>query len=210
MKKSRYILMADIINSRKSDQKALMVSFERLVNDINSRHKRHLLSPLTITLGDEFQSVAKSLKSAIEIIFGIEERIIRDQYEFKLRYVLVEGEIDTPINPQIAYGMLGEGLTNARKALIEAKGNKGRFFVEINDTNLGKALNNSLAIYQSLTDNWKAGKDYPLIKDFLTFKDYKKVATETGKTRSQIWKREKSLKINEYIAIKEVIHYLIL
>ncbi|MEO6287886.1 MAG: SatD family protein [Dyadobacter sp.] len=209
-KKYQYILMADIISSRKSDQKMLMEHFARLVSTSNSRNKPALASPLTITLGDEFQSIAKNLKSALQVIISIEELIIQEQYGFKLRYVLLEGEIDTPINEQIAYGMLGEGLTRARKALTEAKGNKARFSVDVKNKKLTNALNNSLVIYQSLIDGWKIAKDYALITEFLMFGDYKKVANETGKTRSQIWKREKSLKINEYIAIKEVIHYLIL
>src|ERR1700679_127228 len=107
--------MADIINSREADQLLLMNNFGEVVSAINVSNKENLLSPLTITLGDEFQGITKGLKEAISVILNIEENIIITGNTFKLRYVIVEGAIDTPINSSIAYGMLGDGLTRARK-----------------------------------------------------------------------------------------------
>lgn len=63
-------------------------------------------------------------------------------------------------------------------------------------------------IYQRTVDDWRIGKDYKLVSSFLKNPDYKKVAEELEKTRSQIWKRKKSLKIEEYFAIKEVLTYI--
>ena len=204
----KFILMADIISSRKHDQKQLMQDFKELVEQVNSENATLLLSPMTITIGDEFQSVVRNLSAAIIIIFAIEEKIATKQMGFKLRYVLTEGRIDTPINKQIAYGMLGEGLTQARASLQMAKAKKERFLFQVKKPTLSKALNDSFVIYQSLVDAWKISKDYELISEFLELRDYKSVAAELGKTRSQIWKRQKSLRISEYIAIKEVIHYI--
>lgn len=206
--KNHIVLMADIIKSRKSDQKRLMEDFSRITECINKINSKQLLSPLTITLGDEFQGVVKSVFDACTVIFTLEEEIIRQQVDFKLRYVLTEGTIDTPINPEIAYGMLGEGLSKARKALQESKNEPSRFHIELLNSSKSQALNNSFLIYQTLINSWNVKKDHELIIAFLTVGGYKQVAEKLGKTRSQIWKREKSLKINEYIAIKEIIHYI--
>lgn len=200
--------MADIIKSRQSDQKNLMREFKVITDGINKVNTKQFLSPLTITLGDEFQGVMKSPADALAVIFKLEEEILGRQAGFRLRYVLVEGVIDTPINHQIAYGMLGEGLSKARRALQESKQSSLRFHIDLQNTRKSKALNFSFLIYQSLLDNWNVKKDYELIMAFIELRDYKQVAEKLQKTRSQIWKREKSLKINEYIAIKEIIHYI--
>jgi len=207
-KKEHYILMADVVSSRSKDQKQLMEDFKIITEAINYKHSKKLKSPLTITLGDEFQGITKDVNAALQIIFSLDEEILIRGAGFKLRYVLLEGQIDTPINDKIAYGMLGEGLTNARKALQEAKLTKNRYHIILKNSEMSKALTNSFIIYQGLTDDWKIVRDRELLTEFLKGNDYKIVADELGKTRSQIWKREKSLKINEYIATKEVINYI--
>jgi hypothetical protein len=115
--KEHIVLMADIIDSRKNDQNELMLKFRNVTEEINKSHKKGILSPMTITLGDEFQGVVKNISAAINLILELEEKLMLNNAGFKLRYVLYEGKIDTPINDKIAYGMLGEGLTKAREAL---------------------------------------------------------------------------------------------
>ncbi len=206
--KDYIIIMADIVDSRSSDQNKLMKSFKKVTKDVNNDHREVLLSPMTITLGDEFQGVVDSVESAVELIFFLEEKIIHEQAGFKLRYVIFEGAIDTPINKVIAYEMLGEGLTNAREALDENKKSDCRYHFHLKNKKKSNALTDSMFLYQSILDDWKISKDYHLISSFIELKDYKKVADELGKTRSQIWKREKSLKIEEYFSCKSIINYI--
>ena len=122
-----YILMGDIIASRKYKGLQLTQIFESLVSSCNSDLASGILSPYTITLGDEFQGVAKSLKSGIQSIFYFEETILRLGIDFKLRYVLHYGSIETQINREIAYGMRGPGLTKAREILELNRRNRPRF-----------------------------------------------------------------------------------
>ena len=209
MKKQLYfILMADVINSRESQQSDLMKDFKRVVTNVNQGSKAKILSPLTITLGDEFQGIAKDLQSAIEIIIQLEEEIIDKKANFALRYVLVEGEIETSINTSIAYEMLGSGLTMARNYLSESKSANDRFHIVIKDKMKSKILNDGLRVFQGIVDEWDIDKDHELINYFLKYKDYKVVAEKLKRTRSVIWKRERSAKIKEYFSLKNVILYL--
>ncbi len=208
MKKQwHYILMADIINSRNMKQAGLMVSFKELVAQANKERGDQLLSPLTITLGDEFQGVLPSLSAALGLIFFIEECIIASGRPFTLRYVLEEGIIDTPINPKRAYEMLGSGLTLAREALTALKEEKNRFDIRLEDKKKQAAINNSFVALQGITDEWKQ-KDYYILAAFLQQPDYKKVAADLKKERSLMWKRERSLKLKQYTALKKVVTYL--
>lgn len=207
-RKDHIILMADIVDSRNSDQNELMGIFRKLTDEVNLKNKKQLLSPITITLGDEFQCIVKDVSKAVALILELEEKIVLNQAGFKLRYVLYEGRIDTPINHDIAYGMLGEGLTKAREALEDTKLTTNRYGFYLHKREAAAALMASLSIYQNIIDDWKLEKDHTLISKFLELKDYKLVAAALGKTRSQIWKRHKNLKIEPYFAIKQVTQYI--
>lgn len=202
----QFILMADIIGSRTKEQNRLMSDFMDVTKTVNKKHGNWFLSPITITLGDEFQCIAQSLISSVQIIFEIEEQIIKREKDFKLKYVLVEGEIDTPLNKKIAYGMMGSGLTRARESLISYKKSRSnRFWIDLKNERTSLDLNLAFFIYQSFVDEWKVKKDYYIVSKFLEKDDYKEVAEDINKNRSLMWKRGNSLKIKQYKAIKNLI-----
>lgn len=205
---NHYVLMADVIGSRETDQALTMREFKQLTSHVNQVHRASLLSPLTITLGDEFQGISKNLAKSIALLFALEEFIIERKFALKLRYVLVNGPIDTPINHDIAYGMLGDGLTHAREMLGTLKKDKSRFYIELPDKKRQHALNEAMYVCQEIIDAWDVEKDFYVVAKFLRHHDYKDVADELEKTRSQIWKREKTLNIRSYFALKSVITYL--
>lgn len=210
MQKSRMILMADIIGSRSKDQSVLMEDFKEVVTAVMKLNRDRFLSPITITLGDEFQCIVKSLLDSVIVIFEIEERIIRDQKKFKLRYVLLEGEIATPLNKKMAHGMMGSGLTQAREKLNHSKKSLGsRFSIETIDSNTASNLNLAFMVYQSFVDDWSPEKDYTVVARFLDTDDYKLVADQLKRNRSLIWKREHNLKIKQYKATKTLIGRLV-
>src|SRR2546421_13076826 len=101
---TRIILMADIVESSKMEPGQLMADFKKVVELINEKHVKNILSPLTITLGDEFQGVINGAEAALQVIFNIEEELLKLTKPFKMRYVLVEGKIDTPLNRKNAHG----------------------------------------------------------------------------------------------------------
>jgi len=201
----QFILMADIIDSGKKDSNLLMENFKALIKEINNSNANDILSPLTITLGDECQGVIKDLSTSIRMILNIEENIIHNRYNFKLRYVLNEGEIETPINQKIAYEMLGNGLTEARFKLNNLKNDKFRFYISIQNKLQNQILIDAFIIYENIVEKWNLNKDYESVSNFIKYKDYKIISDLMGKTRSLIWKREKSLNIESYNSIKNII-----
>ncbi len=80
------ILMADVIDSREYNLFDLMQKFKAVTTKVNLTLKECLLSPIVITLGDEFQCVAKDKFSASKILWNIEEELVRAHLSFKLRY----------------------------------------------------------------------------------------------------------------------------
>ena len=68
-----------------------------------------------------------------ELLFYLDEQLIKYQYKFQLRYSLHYGTIDTEINIQTAHNMYGQGLTDARHALNELKKSPSHYFVNLNN-----------------------------------------------------------------------------
>lgn len=96
-------LIGDLVESRNvGDRKKSQTKLKRKLTSINEKN-RSLLSPLTITLGDEFQGL---YKNADEIFFNIYD-ILLAIYPVKVRFSLGVGEISTVINKENAIGMDG-------------------------------------------------------------------------------------------------------
>jgi hypothetical protein len=204
----QHILMADIIKSSSKDSNIIISIFRDIADEVNSDHRGSIYSPITITLGDEFQSVVKSLKGGIEIILDFEEHLLKYNRICKIRYVLNYGEIDTPINPDRAYQMLGRGLSHTREMLQNLKKDGNRFLIKSENALLSEKLNQAFFIYQSLVDDWKV-KDYEVVLAFLNYRDYKIVAKNLNRDTSSMWRKEKSLKIKEYLAAKDILFFLL-
>jgi len=206
--KKYYILMADIIKSSQKKGAPLMHEFSEIVDSVKQRRQEDFLSPPTITLGDEFQSVIKDLAAAVQVMLAIEEEIIIKRKSFKLRYVLHYGEIETPINPEIAWGMLGTGLATARNLLEELKGRRAeRFFLLLEDAEKDAVLNKIFFLYSAVIDDWKT-KDAETLSLFLQYPDYKVVAEKLQKDRSLLWRKEKTLRLREYNTAKALVTLL--
>lgn len=196
--------MGDVIQSRRHRAGTLKANLKELVTSCNEALSEQILSPYTITLGDEFQGVASSLQGIVRSLFFLEEARLEHGYGFRLHYIAHRGEIQTPINPSIAYEMMGPGLTKARELLTRKQRNRPRFHFDLPDQALAKNLNRLFRVVEGLDERWQQD-DYALISAMLRESNNETVASEHGKNRSQIWKRRKSLLIEEYRLIKEVI-----
>ncbi len=199
------ILMCDVVNSRDKNQNSLIKDLKETVAHINRKYKREILSPLTITLGDEFQGVLDHFSTAINIIIEIEEYVIKNKFDFKLRYILNTGNIETKINTKVAYEMLGSGLADTRNKLNELKNSDNRINFFIEDDVLCSVINNSFVVFDSIINKWDIENDFEIASTFIEFRDYKIVSEKLNRNRSLLWKREKTLNIKSYLAIREVL-----
>lgn len=209
MSTSYHIIMADIISSRQINKKDdFMRQFKALTNLANQEFKNHIISPLTITLGDEFQGVVDSSETLFKLLFFLDESIIAAKYSFELRYSMVYGEIETEINKKIAYEMYGSGLTKAREALKNVKLSGDNYFISLNQKT-DNQLSLCMKLYQSIKSEWKLS-EFEIVSAFLNNNDYKDLKRMgLYKTRSGAWKKGKSLRINEYNIIKQLIFNII-
>lgn len=112
--------MGDLVRSeRAADPDRLHAAFNATVSTENARHADALASPLTITLGDEFQGLATTLAAAARIARDLRLSLMDNGID--CRFVIGTAAIKTPINPAKAWNMLGPGLAEAREKLNEKK-----------------------------------------------------------------------------------------
>lgn len=197
--------MGDIIDSHTHDQNQLMEEFKTLIQSSNRKNESKVLSPLTITLGDEFQGVVDSIESGVAMVINLEEELIDRDLGFKIRYVLHEGKIRTEINSTQAYEMLGEGLTDARNELNQLKKSGSRFKISLKEETLTRLLNGLFKLLQHFIDSWSV-KDRRTASGFLKGLTYKEVAKIEKKDESSLWRRRRSLAIDQYFTCKTLIY----
>ena len=203
-----HILMADIIESSGKPGDSLMQTFKTEVKKVNKAFSEDIMSPLTITLGDEFQGVVKDMPAAVAIIFHLDQSLLRSDPGFKMRYVINYGVIETPVNGETAYEMLGEGLTKARLMLGRLKSTSHEVAVEGLEDKTTSTLNMAFELYRSFYNAW-TGDDRVVAALFLEHADYRVVARKYDRNPSSMWRREKSLKMREFNTSKTLIQTLI-
>jgi hypothetical protein len=95
MKKTAVIvLIGDIVGSRDLDERSQIQRKLKRIFTLIKRKRSFLLSPYTITLGDEFQAVY----GRAEYLFVDILNILSSIYPVKARFAIGIGGLKTPIN----------------------------------------------------------------------------------------------------------------
>lgn len=114
-------LIADVVGSRDVPRRDWFQRRLAKVLEERRRSARHLASPYTITLGDEFQAVYRGAGTVWADIVAIMAAI----HPVQARFALGLGPLSTRLNPREALGMDGPAFHYARAALIALKADGG-------------------------------------------------------------------------------------
>jgi len=145
-------VIADIVDSRRIERRQeFQRQLQACLSDLNETSSA-LLSPYTITLGDEFQAVYKAGSRVVEDLLFIS----RSLFPVSLRIALGVDDIATDINTKEAIGMDGPAFHVARDGLNNVKEEKitivqlyGRY------KQRQKLLNSGLYYAYSVMSDWK-------------------------------------------------------
>ena len=112
------VLIADLVKSREVADRARFQRFLKAVlGETSGRRRDSLLSPLTLTLGDEFQAVYANWDDVFRDVLGIMSRI----YPKRIRVAIGHGALDTDVNPKAALEMDGPSFVQARDLMDQLK-----------------------------------------------------------------------------------------
>ena len=199
-----FILMSSIRHPGSVKLGEIKNQLKNVITVINKIHKNHFITSLDMVMDNEFQGITNSLQGTLEMIFDIEECIIENNLDFKLKHVLYHDTIKTVKSKHMAYERLGFGLIDARERLNLIKKTDSRFLIATSNEKTSLYLNNLFLIYEDYLDSWKKN-DFEYVKAFLNHMNYKEVAAMFKINVSSGWRREKSLKMKQYYTIKEMI-----
>ena len=151
------VIIADIIESKKlADRKNVQSLLKKELIQINNKSK-DLISPFTITLGDEFQAVYINGNSLLRDLI----HVIVKLYPVRIRFSVGYGLISTEINRDAALGMDGPAFYQAREGMSMLK--KGTYTL-IKFFNLplkcDYLINSSLNLFMSIMADWKQNTLY--------------------------------------------------
>ncbi len=143
-------LIGDLVHSREAKNRgALQKQLQATLASLNERHREELLSPLTLTLGDEFQALFSRADGLWRVVAQLQAAL----HPVEVRFGFGLGEIVTEINPDEALGMDGPAFHRARDAITQAR--EEEIHYRIQGLAEGDLANHSLALVSRLQGKWK-------------------------------------------------------
>ncbi len=113
-------LMGDLVSSEKtSSVEELHATFNEAIELQNRTHRSALASPLTITLGDEFQGLLTTFVDGVSMMRSLRLHLLAQGVD--CRFAIGVVEIQTPLNQARAWNMMGPGLAETRNKLNEKR-----------------------------------------------------------------------------------------
>jgi hypothetical protein len=145
------VLVADLVASRRIvERSAIQERLRACLRQLNSKRRGGLVSPYTITLGDEFQAVF----SAPDRLFRDAVTVLIALFPVDVRFSFAIGGISTSINTKQAIGMDGPAFHEARATVDRLKKTKSLFAVA-GPNGVGLTLiNQSLALVSHTIGKW--------------------------------------------------------
>ena len=144
------VVIADMVASRRaSNRSALQQRAQGVLAELNQQQP--LLSPYTITLGDEFQAVLADAR----FVFQHSAIIQAALYPVRTRFSLAIGDISTEINHQQALGMDGPAFYAARDGIELLRKNRSLYHISGLTGESAALANASLQLLSHNVNKWK-------------------------------------------------------
>lgn len=203
-------LIGDIIESKKiQDRAQVQQQLLRLMKELNWQYQDYLISPFTVTTGDEFQA----LFSPNSYMFQIIDQLSVAFSPYEIRFGIGVGEMVTEINKEQSIGSDGPAYWLAREAInhIHDKNDYGinHISVFLADEEVTWTVNAMLAACSFIQSKWTEVQ-YDVLKQLLTENIYdetfshKEMARSLGITPSAFNKRIKASGLKIYLRNKRV------
>lgn len=188
------VLIADLEASREIEEKereGFQQRLENILNDLNEQGQNDtgLISPYTVTLGDEFQAVFNKADLTFIHMF----KIMVALHPVAVRFSLGVGNIATPINSEQAIGMDGPAFHEAREGMEILKESGYLFHIRIEEEdNLDlKIINSSLKLLSKQIRSWNK-KRLAILYMLKEGYDYKAISEELDISKSAFYKNKEA------------------
>ena len=175
------VITADVKGSRDfEDRAALQESLKAAMAQVNDEFAPHLVVPFTITIGDEWQGVLRSLAES----YDVAQAFARTLEGVSVVFGIGEGEISTPVAERSAE-MDGEAFHRSREALEKTKTDGKSIAFRTVDVEADKLLNALCGALELVSRHW-TDKQRKAVALFREHRRQVRVAELMGVTKSDI------------------------
>jgi hypothetical protein len=200
------VVIADVIASRQLPDRAAVQ--RRLRESLGARNAARpaadLLSPYTLTLGDEFQVVPARARGVFRDLL----QVMADLAPVALRFALGLGDIDTSINPEQAIGMDGSAFHLARDAIGSLKDDGGLCRVAGLKGVDAELVNHGLALAFGRLSGAR-GSRLPLAAGLLADEPIAAIATRLGRTEQTLYKTARTADLYALVGFLRAVEVLL-
>ena len=181
------VLMGDIVQSEKfPSRERLHLVFNTSVDAANQKHHGTIASPLTITLGDEFQGLFHSREAAFQVAHEMRLELLSEGV--RCRFVIGDVHLETPLNKSSAWNMLGRGLAEARGRLEEKQDPNAYRFSFPEDADLPPLLDAIGASLSFIEEGWTDRQRTYIRESLLSDLDVAEIAARHGVSKRAVYK----------------------
>lgn len=209
-------LIGDIIDSKKiADRGQAQQKLLALMKELNQKYQQWLVSPFTVTTGDEFQALLKPNTQLFQMI----DDLVLAFAPHQIRFGIGLGKMLTDINPKQSIGSDGPAYWRAREAInrIHAKNDYGsnHLAVSLENEESSQLINSILATCSFIKGKWTPSQ-LEILQCLLAQGIYdegfsnKKIAELLGVSPSALNKRIKASGLKIYLRNKRQAMDLIL
>jgi len=204
-----YVLLGDIVSSKKiNDRAKFQKKLIKACNAINQANDEDIIAKMKIIKGsDEIGCLLGNLAPLYDIIDGLSN----DLHPVKIRFVLVNGEIDTGFESKDISQMDGPAFHQASKLLMDLKKEKLIFNMSTSNKILDTLITNYINLIYLLKKRWSSAK-LEIIHSYERWGDQKKVASKLGIAQQTVsyhltssnWKEIKKMETELNQSLKEL------
>lgn len=177
-------LIGDICDSRSleaKDRAKLQKQLKSLLHSLNEEFAQSILSPFTLTLGDEFQALFADATTLWPALTTLQAEL----FPVRLRFGFGLGEIVTDINRESALEMDGPAFYRARDAISFLKGREDIYRVEgLPDMDL---IAPTLSLLSDAQNKWKKRR-FQVFKAYLATEPVEAIAFDLGISKVAVYK----------------------
>lgn len=204
----KYVVIGDIIRSKelKPDEREKLQ--ENLQDELGRINKESdgLISPHTITLGDEFQAVYQSADSILIDSWKLLEAI----YPVKIRFSICAGSITTPVNKKQAIGMDGPAFHMAREGIELLKRTGDMFIVSAENSSdlMISFVNDAFRMISKEMKRWNKTR-FQILNMLATDLPVKEIAKKMGISESAVYKNRNEGGLDIILSMEKTIRKIL-
>jgi len=150
MKHHEFVLIGDVIQSRKQFKPEAWDYFHQSIKKINEEFRSSIKIPFKIYSGDSFGGICVSVESAVDIVLAIQA----NHALHKSRLVLIEDEVSFGLETKNFLHLEGPALWKSNDLVANLKKSTSFFLADLQNELKTIAVNTILNLILSIRNDW--------------------------------------------------------